>query len=79
MATYTGGYERTEGPQCRQCKATEAACARTYPCCADCRHWRGWSADGEPADGRRDLTPVDEVTAKRREQWRRQYATRRVS
>ena len=76
----TGEKTRDEGKQCRRCRQTEARCAWAYgECCPQCSHWFGWSADGEPADGRRDLTPVDEVTAKRREQWRRHYQQRRVS
>ena len=69
-----------QGRTCKSCKQTEARCAYNHgQCCPGCTHWFGWSADGEPGDARRDHTPVDEVTAKRREQWRRRYQQRRAS
>lgn len=59
-----------EGPRCRRCRATEAACARAAGCCTEnggCTHWRYWSADGELV-GPDAL--LDEVTLRRRERER---------
>ena len=77
---HTGEHSRTEGRKCRACKQTEARCAYNYgSCCPQCSHWYGWSVDGEPGDARLDHTPVDELTAKRREMWRERYRARRAS
>ena len=85
MPYATGEPTRTEGKQCRRCEQTEARCAFNYgKCCDGCTHWTAWTADGEPiattgAAGGRPIVQCDQVTAKRREQWRRQYAARRAS
>jgi len=41
------------GPRCGRCERTEADCAYYYgACCADCDHWRQFTADGQIIQGR---------------------------
>lgn len=88
MATYTGGHERTEGPQCRQCKATEARCAWRGQCCGACSHFRWLDEHGNElstnfrAGAGAHQKPAT-MREKQREIWRlrarERYARKKVS